>query len=191
MACVDRELGYAGLKSYAWTQTGTPFVVLLFSLAPARLAAVIEADKLGQLRTGAASGDRGSPARARGRLEPGRDRLRLAGCFADRLASGRRCRRSSRSPSTAATRSGWLSFAARTAARRPGRTARRPTTTSSSPSRPRRTRCCAANGCATARSCARSAPTTPLAASSTTPCSSGPRSSAATRASSRCSSPAT
>jgi ornithine cyclodeaminase/alanine dehydrogenase-like protein (mu-crystallin family) len=56
MTCVDRELGYAGLKSYAWTSTGTPFVVLLFSLAPAGLAAVIEADKLGQLRTGAASG---------------------------------------------------------------------------------------------------------------------------------------
>ncbi len=57
MACVDRELGYAGLKSYAWTMTGTPFVVLLFALdAPTRLEAVIEADKLGQLRTGAASG---------------------------------------------------------------------------------------------------------------------------------------
>ncbi len=57
MACVDSELGYAGLKSYAWTETGTPFVVLLFSLSePTRLEAVIEADKLGQLRTGAASG---------------------------------------------------------------------------------------------------------------------------------------
>jgi alanine dehydrogenase len=56
MACVDRELGYAGLKSYAWLPHGTPFVVLLFSLADARLDAVIEADKLGQLRTGAASG---------------------------------------------------------------------------------------------------------------------------------------
>ncbi|HEY4348416.1 MAG TPA: ornithine cyclodeaminase family protein [Gaiellaceae bacterium] len=56
MACVDSELGYAGLKSYAWTGSGTPFAVLLFSLAPAGLAAVIEADKLGQLRTGAASG---------------------------------------------------------------------------------------------------------------------------------------
>src|SRR5438477_5158425 len=56
MACVDRELGYAGLKSYAWLPDGTPFVVLLFSLADARLEAVIEADKLGQLRTGAASG---------------------------------------------------------------------------------------------------------------------------------------
>src|SRR5579871_4011420 len=57
MSCVDRGLGYAGVKTYAWTLTGTPFVVLLFSLdAPTRLAAVIEADKLGQLRTGAASG---------------------------------------------------------------------------------------------------------------------------------------
>jgi ornithine cyclodeaminase/alanine dehydrogenase-like protein (mu-crystallin family) len=57
MACVDRELGYAGVKSYAWTMTGTPFAVLLFALeAPTRLEAVIEADKLGQLRTGAASG---------------------------------------------------------------------------------------------------------------------------------------
>ncbi|HWE80605.1 MAG TPA: ornithine cyclodeaminase family protein [Gaiellaceae bacterium] len=56
MACVDRELGYAGIKSYAWTLSGTPFAVLLFSLSPAGLTAVIEADKLGQLRTGAASG---------------------------------------------------------------------------------------------------------------------------------------
>ena len=57
MACVDRELGYAGLKTYAWTGTGTPFVVLLFSLEPpTRLEAVIEADALGQIRTGAASG---------------------------------------------------------------------------------------------------------------------------------------
>ena len=56
MACVDHELGYAGLKSYAWLADGTPFVVVLFSLAAARLEAVIEADKLGQLRTGAASG---------------------------------------------------------------------------------------------------------------------------------------
>jgi ornithine cyclodeaminase/alanine dehydrogenase-like protein (mu-crystallin family) len=56
MSCVDHELGYAGLKSYAWLPGGTPFSVLLFSVAAARLEAVIEADKLGQLRTGAASG---------------------------------------------------------------------------------------------------------------------------------------
>jgi alanine dehydrogenase len=55
MACVDQELGYAGAKAYAWTSRGTPFVVVLFAPATARLEAVIEADKLGQLRTGAAS----------------------------------------------------------------------------------------------------------------------------------------
>jgi ornithine cyclodeaminase/alanine dehydrogenase-like protein (mu-crystallin family) len=56
MACVDRELGYAGFKTYAWLRDGTPFLVGLFSIAGARLEALIEADKLGQLRTGAASG---------------------------------------------------------------------------------------------------------------------------------------
>jgi alanine dehydrogenase len=56
MAAVDRELGLAGLKSYAWLPDGTPFVVVLFDTRSADLAAVIEADKLGQLRTGAASG---------------------------------------------------------------------------------------------------------------------------------------
>ena len=56
MSAVDRGLGYAGLKSYVWLPQGTPFVVCLFDLAKAELAAVIEADKLGQLRTGAASG---------------------------------------------------------------------------------------------------------------------------------------
>jgi len=56
MAAVDRGLKLAGLKSYAWLPGGTPFVVVLFDIEAASLAAVIEADKLGQLRTGAASG---------------------------------------------------------------------------------------------------------------------------------------
>jgi alanine dehydrogenase len=56
MSAVDEELALAGLKSYAWLPGGTPFVVVLFDLEQAELAAVIEADKLGQLRTGAASG---------------------------------------------------------------------------------------------------------------------------------------
>ncbi|MGB2876145.1 MAG: hypothetical protein WBB76_11815, partial [Gaiellaceae bacterium] len=56
MSAVDRELELAGLKSYAWLEEGTPFVVVLFDTAKAALTAVIEADKLGQLRTGAASG---------------------------------------------------------------------------------------------------------------------------------------
>ncbi len=47
-------LGYAGLKSYTSVAGKTQFLVLLYK-ADGQLAAVIEADKLGQLRTGAAS----------------------------------------------------------------------------------------------------------------------------------------
>jgi ornithine cyclodeaminase/alanine dehydrogenase-like protein (mu-crystallin family) len=54
MACVDRGLGYAGAKTYGWTIAGSSFLVVLFSLG-GKLEAVIEADRLGQLRTGAAS----------------------------------------------------------------------------------------------------------------------------------------
>jgi alanine dehydrogenase len=57
MAAADLELGFAGLKSYAaFGYDDVRFVVLLFETARANLAAVIEANKLGQLRTGAASG---------------------------------------------------------------------------------------------------------------------------------------
>ncbi|MET0202422.1 MAG: ornithine cyclodeaminase family protein [Gaiellaceae bacterium] len=56
MWAVDRELGLAGLKSYAAGPEGTHFVVLLFDTETTQPVAVIEADKLGQLRTGAASG---------------------------------------------------------------------------------------------------------------------------------------
>src|SRR5438874_12766780 len=56
MAAVDRELRLAGVKTYAWLPGGTPFVVVLFDIGRAELTGVIEADKLGQLRTGAASG---------------------------------------------------------------------------------------------------------------------------------------
>jgi alanine dehydrogenase len=56
MPAVDRELRLAGVKAYAWLPTGTPFVVVLFDTESAELVGVIEADKLGQLRTGAASG---------------------------------------------------------------------------------------------------------------------------------------
>ena len=55
MPCVDRELGYAGLKTYAWLPGGTPFLVVLFSIERAELTAVVEADTLGQRRTAAAS----------------------------------------------------------------------------------------------------------------------------------------
>ncbi|TML13727.1 MAG: ornithine cyclodeaminase family protein [Actinobacteria bacterium] len=56
MSAVDEELGLAGLKSYVALPAGARFVVVLFDLARAELAAVIEADRMGQLRTGAASG---------------------------------------------------------------------------------------------------------------------------------------
>ena len=56
MSAVDEELGLAGLKSYTALPASTPFVVVLFDLERAELAAVIEADRMGQLRTGAASG---------------------------------------------------------------------------------------------------------------------------------------
>jgi len=56
MAAVDGELGLAGTKAYVWVPAGTPFLVALFDVEHGTLAGVIEADKLGQLRTGAASG---------------------------------------------------------------------------------------------------------------------------------------
>ena len=56
MAASDRELGLAGGKLYAATPDGASFVVCLFDVEKPELAGVIEADHLGQLRTGAASG---------------------------------------------------------------------------------------------------------------------------------------
>jgi ornithine cyclodeaminase/alanine dehydrogenase-like protein (mu-crystallin family) len=56
MAAADLELGYAGAKVYAGFAEGARFVVLLFRADSPELVAVIDADKLGQLRTGAASG---------------------------------------------------------------------------------------------------------------------------------------
>ena len=56
MSAVDRELGYAGLKAYTAVAGKASFVVCLFELQTGTLAAVIEADALGQRRTGAASG---------------------------------------------------------------------------------------------------------------------------------------
>jgi alanine dehydrogenase len=55
MAASDLELGYAGVKAYAGFRGGTAFVVALFSSERAELVALIEADRLGRLRTGAAS----------------------------------------------------------------------------------------------------------------------------------------
>jgi len=56
MAAADLGLGYAGAKVYTGFGTGARFEVLLFRADAPELVAVIDADKLGQLRTGAASG---------------------------------------------------------------------------------------------------------------------------------------
>ncbi len=54
MPCVDRALGYAGLKTFAWTPAAVTFLVVLASL-DGRLVALIEAERLSRLRTAAAS----------------------------------------------------------------------------------------------------------------------------------------
>src|SRR5262245_27979178 len=75
MAAADRELGVAGLKSYTLVGGKLAFVVCLFSLEDGTLHAVIEADKLGQLRTGAATG-----VAARHLTRPGAASVGLIGC---------------------------------------------------------------------------------------------------------------
>ncbi len=55
MAASDMELRYACVKAYAGFGDGAAFVVALFAVDRPELVAVIEADQLGRLRTGAAS----------------------------------------------------------------------------------------------------------------------------------------
>lgn len=75
LSAVDRELGYAGVKSYVVAAGKATFVVTLFDLATGELAAVIEADALGQRRTGAASG-----VAAKHLARPGARVLGVIGC---------------------------------------------------------------------------------------------------------------
>ena len=56
MAAADLELGLAGLKAYVGFADGVRYVVPLFAADRPELLALIEADRMGQLRTGAASG---------------------------------------------------------------------------------------------------------------------------------------
>jgi alanine dehydrogenase len=56
MSAVDLELGYAGVKAYAVAGGNAAFAVSLFDARTGELVAVLEADTLGQRRTGAASG---------------------------------------------------------------------------------------------------------------------------------------
>ena len=75
MSAVDTGLGYAGLKSYVAVAGKHAFVVCLFELVSGTLAAVIEADALGQRRTGAASG-----VAAAYLARPGAQTLGVIGC---------------------------------------------------------------------------------------------------------------
>ena len=56
MAASDLGLGVAGTKVYAAGRSGARFVVSLFDTVRQELLALVEADHLGRLRTGAASG---------------------------------------------------------------------------------------------------------------------------------------
>jgi ornithine cyclodeaminase/alanine dehydrogenase-like protein (mu-crystallin family) len=76
MSAVDAELGKAGLKTYtAFGHDDVRFVVLVFETSRADLAAVIEANRMGQLRTGAASG-----VAAKYLARPGAQTIGVFGC---------------------------------------------------------------------------------------------------------------
>jgi alanine dehydrogenase len=75
MAAADRGLGYAGVKTYTAMRGGARFVVVLFDGRSPEVVAVIEADRLGQRRTGAASG-----VAARRLAREGARTLGLIGC---------------------------------------------------------------------------------------------------------------
>jgi ornithine cyclodeaminase/alanine dehydrogenase-like protein (mu-crystallin family) len=75
MAAADGGLGLAGGKLYAATPAGATFVVCLFDSESSKLVAVLEADRLGQLRTGAASG-----VAARHLARAGASTLGVIGC---------------------------------------------------------------------------------------------------------------
>jgi ornithine cyclodeaminase/alanine dehydrogenase-like protein (mu-crystallin family) len=72
MAAVDDGLGYAGVKAYT---AGAEVALLLFDAETRSLAAVIESVRLGQLRTGAASG-----VAARHLVRPDAMSLGVIGC---------------------------------------------------------------------------------------------------------------
>jgi alanine dehydrogenase len=75
MAAADPELGVAGLKTYAGFADGARFVVVLFAADRPEVLAYIEADRLGQRRTGAASA-----VAARHLARPGARSLGIIGC---------------------------------------------------------------------------------------------------------------
>jgi ornithine cyclodeaminase/alanine dehydrogenase-like protein (mu-crystallin family) len=56
MAALDTASGFVGMKQYTYVRGKLCFLVTLYSVATGELLALIEADTLGRLRTGAASG---------------------------------------------------------------------------------------------------------------------------------------
>jgi alanine dehydrogenase len=56
MAAGDKRLGVYGFKVYTASRKGARFLVMLYESETGDLLAMMEADKLGQMRTGAASG---------------------------------------------------------------------------------------------------------------------------------------
>ncbi len=56
MAAADLTSGYMGLKIYSIAREGARFVVTLFHAGSGEMVSLIEADYLGQMRTGAATG---------------------------------------------------------------------------------------------------------------------------------------
>ena len=160
MSAVDEELGYAGLKSYTVVGGRAAFAVVLFDLESGELAAVLEADTVGQRRTGAASG-----VAAKHLARPDARSLGVIGCGwqaeAQIAAMQAACRGSSASSPTAVRPSARASSARRSDAEPAETHARPPSRTSSSRSPPRGTPSSAATGCGPARSSARSARTSP------------------------------
>src|SRR5262249_7706075 len=56
MAAADYSAGFLAMKQYTYVRGALRFLVPLFEMASGALVALIEADYMGQLRTGAASG---------------------------------------------------------------------------------------------------------------------------------------
>jgi alanine dehydrogenase len=75
MAAVDLELGVAGHKSYVGFAEGARFLLALYAADRPELLALLEADRLGQRRTGAASA-----VAARKLARPGARTLGVIGC---------------------------------------------------------------------------------------------------------------
>lgn len=56
LAAGDKRMGVYGLKAYTASRKGARFLVMLYESETGDLLAILEADRLGQMRTGAASG---------------------------------------------------------------------------------------------------------------------------------------